>query len=215
MDVLRVDSMHKACVRWDALDLQHFAHFEDSLGHSLRIFKVLADLFRQIVGRKPLKVGQSIVKRGRECTEHQISRKYSSLLMSDGGILLHDCVQVHQGIGVEKIISALEKDGRQLSEEDLQVTLDVLSILLADQTEYDLTGSVGVSPLLHLNCVLNLHFSEIEKVLLTLRVVKLDRVGNFFVEELIRVFLGLDQLRVVIVQRVCKAPVFTLATELE
>ena len=135
--------------------------------------------------------------------------------MSNGGIFLHYCVQVHQGIGVEKIVSTLEEDIRQLSEEDLQVALDVLSILLANQTEYDLTGSVGVSPLLHLDCVLNLHFSEIKQVLLALRVVKLDWVRNFFVEELIRIFLCLDQLRVVIVQRVCKAPVFTLATKLE
>ena len=35
MDVLRVDCMHKARVRRNALNLQHFADFQDSLGHSL------------------------------------------------------------------------------------------------------------------------------------------------------------------------------------
>ena len=91
---------------------------------------------------------------------------------------------------------------------------DILLVLLVDQVENDLARPVGVRPLLHLDRVLNLVFPKFKKVLLALGVVKLDGVGNLLVEELVGVLLGLDQLLVVVVQRICQLPVLALAAEL-
>ena len=115
---------------------------------------------------------------------------------------------------MEEVVAALEEDVGQLGEEGLQVRPDVLLVLLVDQVENDLTRPVGVGPLLHLNRVLNLVLSEVEEVLLALRVVKLDGVGNLLVEELVGILLSLDQLLVVVVQRISQFAVLALAAEL-
>lgn len=62
MNVLRVQSMTKTGVRWDALNLEHLTDFEDALGHVTRLLELSADLLGQVVGGKSLEVGQAIVE---------------------------------------------------------------------------------------------------------------------------------------------------------
>jgi len=114
---------------------------------------------------------------------------------------------------VEQVVATLEEDVGQLGEESLQMSSDDLLILLVDQGEDDLTGSVGIRPLLHLDGVLDLGLTELEQVLLALGVVKLDRVRNLRVEELVRVLLGLDELLEMVVEGLSELSVLALALE--
>lgn len=110
MNVLRVNRMCQACMRWDALDLEHLADLEDTLGHVLRVLELLAQLLGHVIGRKPLKVGQAVIESSGKGTEDQFTGKNSSLLVGDRLLSLHDGVLVHQSVRVEQVVSTLEED---------------------------------------------------------------------------------------------------------
>ena len=115
---------------------------------------------------------------------------------------------------MEKIVARVEEDIGQLSKEGLKMAANDLLLLLVDESEDDLTGAVGIGPLLHADGVLNLHLAQLEQILLALGVVKLDRVGDLAVQEHLRVLLLFDELLEVVVQCVSKSSVLTLAVEL-
>ena len=66
MDVLRVDGVDQAGVGGNTLNLEHLTHFEDALGDSGRVLKVLAKLLGQVVSRQSLEVRQPVVERCRQ-----------------------------------------------------------------------------------------------------------------------------------------------------
>lgn len=116
---------------------------------------------------------------------------------------------------MEKIVSTLKEDLRKLSEERLKVAAHDLLLLLVDEHEDDLAGTVRISPVLHLQGILDLCLAELKKEFLALRVVELDRVGDLAVDEGLRVLLCLDELLEVAVKGLSQASVLTLAIELK
>ena len=115
---------------------------------------------------------------------------------------------------MEEIVARVEEDVGQLCEEGLKMAADDLLLLLVNESENDLTSAVSICPLLHADGILNLDLSQLEQVLLALRIVKLHRVGNLAVQEHLRVLLLFDELLEVVVQCVGKSSVLTLAVEL-
>ena len=155
----------------------------------------------------------TVAKSSRQGTEHELAGEHGAIFDRDIGVSGGDSVLVHQGVGVEQVVAGLEEDVGQLGEESLEMGTDDLLILFVDQSEDDLTGLVGIGPLLHLDGVLDLSLAELKKVLLALGVVELDRVGDLGVEELVGVLLGLDELLEMVVESLSELSVFTLALE--
>lgn len=116
---------------------------------------------------------------------------------------------------MEKIVSTLKEDLRKLSEERLKVAAHDLLLLLVDEHKDDLAGTVRISPVLHLQGILDLCLAELKKEFLALRVVELDWVGDLAVDEGLRVLLCLDELLEVTVKGLSQASVLTLAIELK
>lgn len=99
---------------------------------------------------------------------------------------------------MEQVVSTVEEDVGELGEESLEVVPDDLLLLLVDEGEDNLTGAVGIGPLLHLDGVLHLGLAELEQEFLAVGVVQLHWVRNLGVDEGLWVFLSLDKLLEVI-----------------
>ena len=115
---------------------------------------------------------------------------------------------------MEEVVAALEEDVRELGEESLEVATDDLLFLLVDEHKYDFTRAEGIGPVLHFESILDLSLAQLEKILLALRIVEFDGIGDLAIGEGLRVLLSLDELLEVTVEGLGEATVLTLAVEL-
>jgi len=76
----------------------------------------------------------------------------------------HNLEQALKGVRVEEMVARLPEDASQVPEELLQDLLDILVLTSVNQEEDSLGSAEGIRPQIHLQSILELQLSHVEKL---------------------------------------------------